>query len=191
MRVSRRQFVSGAGVAMATLLTACGAQGTQDQTAAEAGGAANREAATTSAPTSSLSLDSAAWSYDADNDVYYQLGISYCESPADASYEQLAILVPGAYFMATDNGDGTFTCEVNASGAVGDFTAATAPIVIPVNTPGYSAQSPMSEYSAQSAGPKGKISVKTVMDCLLIHGLELIQQFFCHGWTPEPRLILF
>lgn len=151
MRVSRRQFVSGAGVAMATLLSACGAQGSQDQTAAEAGSAANREAATTSAPTSNLSLDSAAWSYDSDNDVYYQLGISYCESPADASYEQLAILVPGAYFTATDNGDGTFTCEVNASGAVGDFTAATAPIVILVNTPGYSAQSPMSEYSAQSA----------------------------------------
>ena len=151
MRVSRRQFVTGAGVAMATLLSACGTQKVQDQSATQAESTANEGTTQTTTPSSNLSLDSAAWSYDTENDVYYQLGVSYCETPANTDYEQLAVLVPGAFFNATDNGDGTFTCEVNEAGTVGSYSAKTAPIVMPVNTPGYSAQAPMSEYSAQTA----------------------------------------
>ena len=30
-------------------------------------------------------IDSQAWQYNAEDDVYYQIGISYCENPADAS----------------------------------------------------------------------------------------------------------
>lgn len=146
MRVTRRQFVGGAGAAAATLLAACGAQQVQESERANQSGSTS----TSGEVISNLTLDSSTWSYDANNDVYYQLGIPYCEKPADESYEQLAILVPGAYFTATENGDGTYTCEVNASGAVGDYTAETAPIVMPINTPGYSAQSPMSTYSAQA-----------------------------------------
>ena len=49
----------------------------------------------------------------------------------------MGIYVPGAYLTGTDNGNGTYTATVNAFGAVGGFTAATAPTVFPVNTPGY------------------------------------------------------
>ena len=59
----------------------------------------------------------------------------------------MGIYVPGAYLTGTDNGNGTYTATVNASGAVGGFTATTAPTVFPVNTPGYSAQKPPTEYS--------------------------------------------
>ena len=48
---------------------------------------------------------------------------------------------------AKDNGDGTFTCTVNASGKAGSYTAATAPVVMPVNTAGYSAQPAPTAYS--------------------------------------------
>lgn len=147
MRVTRRQFVGGFGTAMATTLVACGSQATQSQGNDQASTKLEDKAQIDS----NLTLDESAWNYDADNDVYYQLGVPYCENPADESYEQLAVLVPGAFFTATDNGDGTYTCAVNESGAIGNYTAATAPIVMPVNTPGYSAQSPMSSYAAQTS----------------------------------------
>ena len=95
-------------------------------------------------------IDNSKWLYNKDDDVYYQLGISYCETPADTNYEELAILVPGAYMNATDNGDGTFTCTLNETAELGGYTASTAPIVMPVNTPGYAAQDPMTEYTSES-----------------------------------------
>ncbi len=93
-------------------------------------------------------IDMTKWQYNADDDVYWQVGISYCENPADASYETMGFFVPGAYFTATDNGDGTYTCAVNESGTVAGYTAATAPYIIPVNTPGYAAMSAPTDYSS-------------------------------------------
>lgn len=86
------------------------------------------------------------WQYNADDKVYYQIGISYCSNPANESYEKLAVFVPADYFEATDNGDGTYTCSLKSDTTVGSYTAATAPIVMPINTPGYSAQSALTDY---------------------------------------------
>ena len=118
--------------------------------ACSTGGATAQASSTASsqAPTDAkLALDSAAWRYDADHKVYYQLGLRYVATPQASDYETLGIYVPGPYFTGKDNGNGTYTVTVNASGAVGSFTAATAPTVFPVNTPGYSAQKPPTEYS--------------------------------------------
>lgn len=118
--------------------------------ACSTGGATAQASSTASsqAPTDAkLALDSAAWRYDADHKVYYQLGLRYVATPQASDYETLGIYVPGAYFTGKDNGNGTYTVTVNASGTVGSFTAATAPTVFPVNTPGYSAQKPPTEYS--------------------------------------------
>ena len=99
---------------------------------------------------SGLTFDSAKWSYDADNDVYYQIGVQYCSQPAALDYETLAVVVPGAYLTGTDNGDGTYTCTVNPSGTINGFTAETAPMMLPVNTAGYSAQAAATSYSYSS-----------------------------------------
>ena len=118
--------------------------------ACSGGGAASQDSATSTSQAATdpkLALDNAAWRYDATGDVYYQLGLSYVATPQASDYETLGIYVPGAYLTGKDNGNGTYTATVNASGAVGDFTAATAPTVFPVNTPGYSAQKPPTEYS--------------------------------------------
>lgn len=93
-------------------------------------------------------IDGTKWHYEASDDVYWQTGLSYAQTPADSSYETMGLFVPGAYFTGTDNGDGTYTCSVNETGAVGNYTAATAPLVIPVNTPGYSAMSAPTGYTS-------------------------------------------
>lgn len=91
-------------------------------------------------------IDMTQWQYNEETDVYWQVGIVYCEKPADETYENLGIYVPGAYMVGTENGDGTYTCEVNPSEAVGGYTAQTAPIVIPVDTPGYTAMAAPTGY---------------------------------------------
>ena len=102
------------------------------------------------AKTSLEKIDMTKWQYSTDDDVYYQIGITYCATPANEEYEQLAVFVPGAYMTSVDNGDGTYTCELSENELNG-YTAFTAPIVMPINTPGYSAQSALSDYTDTTA----------------------------------------
>lgn len=115
---------------------------------ASGSGTTDADTQKTTASTGLSKLDMTQWQYNADDDVYYQLGIVYCETPADESYEQLAVFVPGAYMSATDNGDGTYTCELDTGASLNGYTADTAPIVMPINTPGYSAQSALTAYTS-------------------------------------------
>ncbi|MBR2685396.1 MAG: hypothetical protein IKE59_05045 [Erysipelotrichaceae bacterium] len=85
-------------------------------------------------------IDMSAWLYEEKYDIYYQTGISYCSNPADENYETLGIFIPGAYFTAVKNENGTYTCTVNEEANVNGYTAETAPILFPVNTPGHKAQ---------------------------------------------------
>lgn len=94
-------------------------------------------------------IDNTKWNYNAEDNVYWQVGIQYCANPVDLTYETLGIFVPAEYMNATDNGDGTFTCELNLDGKVGDYTAETAPIVIPVETPGYMAMEAPTDYVSE------------------------------------------
>ena len=128
------------------IVTGCSSGNNADKTNETTANATSTK--TTTATTNLSKLDMTKWLYNADDDVYYQLGIVYCETPADESYEQLAVFVPGAYMTSTDNGDGTYTCELNTAAELNGYTAATAPIVMPINTPGYSAQSALTEYKS-------------------------------------------
>ncbi len=94
-----------------------------------------------------LAFNPKAWHYDADHDVYWQIGLQYAATPETTDYETLGIYVPGAYLTASANGDGTYSAVVNESGSLNGFTAKTAPLVFPVNTPGYSAQQAPTTYS--------------------------------------------
>ena len=96
-------------------------------------------------------IDMTKWQYEEEKDVYWQVGIGYCENPADEAYETLGIYVPGAYMSGTENGDGTYTCEVNTSGIIDGYTVETAPIVIPVETPGYSAMAAPTGYVSSTS----------------------------------------
>jgi hypothetical protein len=112
---------------------------------------ADAEATTLDAVTTLSQIDNTKWSFNEEDHVYWQIGISYCATPASEEYETLGIFVPAAYMTASDNGDGTYTCQINSEGSVNGYTAETAPIVIPVNTPGYSAMAAPSAYVSGAA----------------------------------------
>lgn len=101
----------------------------------------------------SLKFNNSVWKYDPAFHVYYQLGIPYCTNPETLEYETLAVYVPGEYMTAEDNGDGTYTCTANPDGTVSGFTAATAPVAIPVRTPGYMALKAQDKYKYTAAQP--------------------------------------
>ena len=97
-----------------------------------------------------LSIDMDNWNYDETNDIYYQIGLVYCAEPEDTSYESCGIYVPGKYFTGSENSNGTYTCTLNENAQVGNYSASSAPIVIPVNTPGYSSCAAPTSYSGDS-----------------------------------------
>ena len=94
----------------------------------------------------SLILDSTNWSYDSSNNVYYQIGITYCSNPVSTTYETLGIYNPGEY-MTCSASNSKYSCSINSSGTKGSYTASNAPYVMPVNTPGYTAMSAPTSYS--------------------------------------------
>lgn len=128
-----------AALSCALLLAGCGAK--DESVSADDSGRAN-----TPIESQLDKIDMTQWQYNEENDVYWQTGILYCDNPADETYENLGVYVPGAYLTGTENGGGTYTCTVNASGTAGGFTAETAPIVIPVETPGYAAMAAPTGY---------------------------------------------
>ncbi len=152
MRVGRRigLFLAAALVLSGCSSGAAGSGSSAAQTETETSQVETERAGET-AVTSLPQIDSTKWQYNSDDKVYWQTGISYCANPADEDYETLGIFVPAAYMNAKDNGDGTFTCEINSQAAVQGYTADSAPIVIPVNTPGYSAMAAPTDYVADSA----------------------------------------
>lgn len=137
-------------LASSTLLF-CACANSADTKVADTESVSQTEVVTeTEAVTSLAQIDNTKWQYNAEDDVYYQLGIQYCENPADEEYEELAVIIPAAYMDGTENSGGTYTCAISSTGEINGYTASTAPIVFPVNTPGYSAQSPMTEYTSVS-----------------------------------------
>ena len=144
-KINRRSFLKFSTTAMAWyFLVACTpATTTTTQPAATSQGTAAK--ATTTSTT--LAFNSKAWQYDATNDVYWQIGIAYCAKPETTDYETLGIYIPGAYLTATANGNGTYTATINEKGTINGFTAKTAPMVFPVNTPGYAAQKAPTAYN--------------------------------------------
>ncbi len=111
------------------------------------------------------SAETIQWKYDSSSDTYYVVGIVYCDNPADEGYEQMGIYVPGAYMNATSSGNGTYTCTINSSGTKNGYTAATAPIVIPVNTAGYKAMSPPTGFTSNCKSYTSKAFIYLFAGC--------------------------
>ena len=98
-----------------------------------------------------LALDPQAWAYDENNDVYYQLGVPYCLHPSSERLESLAIFVPGAYFKQVEDGHDT-KLEIDEDAKVGDFTAKTAPVAMPINSGNLGPQTSPTAYGYAGLG---------------------------------------
>lgn len=147
MNFTRRDFLALASAGTLAGLSACSQTATSDQT--EQGTDGDGDTTTSNVDLNEfkdLELDSGSWKYDSDNDVYYQLGLTYCKSPASETLESLAIFVPGGYFTAEQSHD-SYSCTVNADATIGSFTSSTAPIVLAINTGNLSPQSCPTSYS--------------------------------------------
>ena len=95
---------------------------------------------------SSLEFNTENWSFDSQNGVYYQLQLEYCTKISSSTYQSMGIYVPKEYLSCTEN-SGKYKCEVNKSGKKGSYTAINAPIVMPVDTPGYAAMKAPTSYN--------------------------------------------
>ena len=113
--------------------------------------------------------DMTKWHYSEENDLYYQIGISYCEHPVDERYQKLAYFVPAPYMDATKNADDTYTCKLNESAEVSGSTAATAPIALSVNTPSYYAAEAMTEDTVDMGINMGGIGDFTSMGMVYVY----------------------
>ena len=150
MGCTRREFLALASVGTAMGIAGCTPSGPTGQTPVEE--TPEPEPSVDLSEFEGLALNSSAWRYDEENDIYYQLGLTYCKSPATTTYESLAIFVPGAYFTAEENGS-TYSCTVNEKAVVGNYTAATAPILMPINTGTLSAQESPTAYDYEGLAP--------------------------------------
>ena len=148
MGCTRREFLALASAGTVAGIAGCTPAQRNDSPAEEPAA----EPSVDLAEFESLALDTSAWRYDSENDVYFQLGLTYCKTPATTTYESLAIFVPGPYFSAEENGD-TYTCTVNEKAVVGNFTPSTAPILMPINTGGLAAQASLTAYGFDGLAP--------------------------------------
>lgn len=126
------------------LFTACGSSDSASSKASDAQAAMIKSYDQDS---SALQFSKSKWKYDKTNNVYYRIKIAYCSKPATTTYETMGIYVPGKYMTGKKNSDGTYTCTLNKDNKIKGYTAETAPIVFPVNTPGYASQSAPTSYS--------------------------------------------
>lgn len=151
MGFTRRQFLALASVGAASTVAGCSKpDSNQGQTSTDTG--QDTQPQVNLEEFKDLAINMGAWKYDQDNDVYYQLGLAYCKEPATTTYESLAIFVPGKYFTGEKNGN-SYTCTVNEKAVVGNFTAATAPVLMPINTATLSAQTSPTAYSYEGLAP--------------------------------------
>ncbi len=152
MKLPKR--VIGMMLSATLVLTGCGAANDnieKEVSNTETDETSNVETEDNSAEATVDKIDVTKWNYNSEDNVYWQIGISYCGNPAAKEYETLGIFIPGDYMTASDNGDGTYTCEINTQVSVGNYTAETAPLVIQVDTPGYSAMEAPTDYVSEAA----------------------------------------
>ena len=96
-----------------------------------------------------LEFNTSNWDFDSTNRVYYQIGLKYCTNIVNIDYQTMAIYVPKEFLSCNENGD-KYKCDINKSGKKGWFSASNAPIVFPVETPGYSAMKAPTSYKYET-----------------------------------------
>lgn len=144
MEIAKRAAALICGVALLLALCACGAEaGLNIHTESEKFVDARLSQ---TADLSHLKLSRDAWQYDETHDVCWMSNIAYCTEPQDTVHETLSIFVPGKYLYREKNADGTYDYSIDYAAKVNGYTAATAPLLLAVNTTNYEAKAAPSAY---------------------------------------------
>jgi ABC-type glycerol-3-phosphate transport system substrate-binding protein len=85
MKIVRNTLVILLAAAMALSCAACGSSGATTAASATDAYAQDNQA---------LTFNSAIWNYDADNDVYWQVGVAYCAAPQAPTWRPWASMCP-------------------------------------------------------------------------------------------------
>jgi len=133
-------------IVITTIMMNCSCQ--KDTTSTASSSSGNSSGSSSSSKIAFETAIKGKWNYNSSAGVYYIVGLSYCSSPAASAYEQMGIFIPAAYMNATANSDGTYTCTINTTATCNGYTASKAPVVMPVNTPGYVEQTPPTGYTS-------------------------------------------
>ena len=80
----------------------------------------------------SFDFDMNDWEYDSQNNVYYKMGVEYCENSKKEENEKFEIYVPGEYLIGKKNEDGKYNCEINKKGIKSGYTPESSPMIIAV-----------------------------------------------------------
>ena len=150
MGFTRREFLTFAGLAGAAGLAGC-SKPSETKSSTDDGSSDAGKTDVNLEEFKDLAINMDSWKYDEENDCYYQLGLKYCTKPATTTYESLAIFVPGKFFTGEKNGS-TYKCTVNEKAVVGNFTPATAPVLMPINTGTMGAQQSPTTYEYSGLG---------------------------------------
>jgi len=148
-RILKQTVIFATMIAMVTLFSSCG-QTESKNTGSSDSSAVKKMIKSYDQDSSALKISRSGWHYDKTNDVYWRVKVKYCARPAATKYETMGIYVPGKYFKGKKNSDGTYTCTVNRDGKINGYSASTAPVVFPLNTPGYTAQAAPTSYDYSS-----------------------------------------
>ena len=101
-------------------------------------------------------IDMTKWQYNPAENVFYQLGIKYCDNPSDENIEKIAVFVPAGYLKCESNGNNTYSCKINSKTKIKNYNIKSAPIVMSVNTPQYESEpaltSPISVWEYANNG---------------------------------------
>lgn len=92
-------------------------------------------------------IDMSKWLYNDKDNVYYQTGIVYTPTPADTTYQKLALFIPEKYMNCQKNINQTYRCQTDKNGAeVNKYRSYNAPFVLEVESPDFAAMSALDKY---------------------------------------------
>ena len=93
------------------------------------------------------SVDMNKWLYNDKDGVYYQTGIVYAQTPADTTYQKLAVFIPEKYLSCQKNINQTYHCKINLNNsAINKYNSEKAPFVIEIESPDFTAMPALKKY---------------------------------------------
>ena len=103
-----------------------------------------------STPKINYNFDMNNWSYDKKNNIYYQMGIYYCENSLNEENEVFEIYVPGEFLKGEKGNNEKYKCTINKNGVKSKYIAETAPIVLDIESKDCIEQKPHETYNFEN-----------------------------------------